>query len=135
MAGTSWRDDRRHGPKRTAGNALSAAEQAQVVSVMSLPEHAALSPKQLVPRLADQSIYLASESTMYRLRRRFGLRTRALLARTHVTRATAVHRATGDRCGVFVRCRLWRGRHLSAGQMGLRWLTGLQGIWAKEARE
>ena len=27
-----------------------------------------LSPKQLVPRLADEGRYLASESTMYRLR-------------------------------------------------------------------
>ncbi len=88
-------DDRRQGPKRSAGNALSAAERAQVVAIMSLPEYAALSPKQLVPRLADQGIYLASESTMYRLRRRLSLRPRAQLARTHVTRATTVHRATG----------------------------------------
>ena len=89
-------DDRRHGPKRSPRNALSRAEQARVVSVMTCPEHVALSPKQLVPRLADQGLYLASESTMYRLRRRLGLRVGAKAsARTHVTRATTVHRATG----------------------------------------
>jgi transposase InsO family protein len=89
-------EDRRHGPKRRPRNALSRTEQARVVSVMTCPEHAALSPKQLVPRLADQGFYLASESTMYRLRRRLGLRVGAQAsARTHVTRATTVHRATG----------------------------------------
>ncbi len=89
-------DDRRHGPKRSPGNALSPAERARVVSLMTRPENVALSPKQLVPRLADQGIYVASESTMYRLQRCFRLRRRACsTARTHVTRATTVHRATG----------------------------------------
>jgi transposase InsO family protein len=62
---------------------------------MTSPRYAALSPKQLVPVLADEGLYLASESTMYRLRRRLGLR-RAIrsMPRTHVTRASAVHRAT-----------------------------------------
>jgi transposase InsO family protein len=53
-----------------------------------------LSPKQLVPRLADEGRYLASESTMYRLRRRFGGGTRSRpMLRTAVARATTVHRA------------------------------------------
>ena len=54
-----------------------------------------LSPKQLVPRLADQGLYLASESTLYRLQRRHGLRKgRRLSSPTHVTRASTLHRAT-----------------------------------------
>jgi putative transposase len=52
-----------------------------------------LSPKQLVPHLADEGRYLASESTMYRLKRRVGLRTRLPTLRTEVTRASTVHRA------------------------------------------
>ena len=31
------------------------------------PEHRDLSPKQIVPRLADEGVYLASESTFYRI--------------------------------------------------------------------
>jgi putative transposase len=51
-------------------------------------------PKQLVPRLADAGRYLASESTMYRLKRRVGLTARRPpVLRTAVTRATTVHQA------------------------------------------
>ena len=65
-------DDRRCGPRHEAANALSSSERARVVAVMTAPEHAGLSPKQLVPRLADEGRYLASESTMYRLQHRLG---------------------------------------------------------------
>jgi transposase InsO family protein len=54
-----------------------------------------LSPKQLVPQLADEGLYLASESTLYRLQHRYGLRAKARggISRTDVTRASTVHRA------------------------------------------
>ena len=68
--------DRRCGPQRRPSNALSPAEEAQVVTVLTSSRYAALSPKQLVPQLADEGLYLASESTLYRVRRRHGLRTR-----------------------------------------------------------
>jgi len=38
--------------------------------VLTSSRYAGLSPKQLVPQLADEGLYLASESTMYRLQRR-----------------------------------------------------------------
>jgi len=89
-------DDGRHGPRRRPHNALTAHEQARVVAVMTSPKYAGVAPKQLVPRLADEGIYLASESTMYRLQRRFELRaSKRTTGRTHVTRAATVHRATG----------------------------------------
>lgn len=87
--------DRRCGPHRRPHNALSAAEEAQVVTVLTSSRYAGLSPKQLVPQLADEGLYLASESTMYRVQRRHGLRTKKpSMSRTHVTRATTVHQAT-----------------------------------------
>ena len=90
------RDDGRCGPRHQPRNALSAAEQAKLVEVMTSPRYAGMSPKQVVPRLADEGQYLASESTMYRLQRRLGLRGhRRGIARTHVTRAVTVHRAVG----------------------------------------
>ena len=87
-------DDRRCGPRHQAGNALSAREETQVLAVMTSAEYGHLSPKQLVPRLADAGRYLASESTFYRLKRRVGLSARRPpVLRTDVTRATTVHRA------------------------------------------
>jgi transposase InsO family protein len=89
-------NDARQGPRRQAHNALSALEQARVVALMTSPENAGISPKQLVPKLADQGIYLASESTMYRLRRRFELQaTTRPTGRTHITRSATVHEASG----------------------------------------
>jgi len=87
-------DDRRCGPRHRPGNALSAREEAQVLALMTSAAYGHLSPKQLVPRLADKGRYLASESTMYRLRRRlgWGARQRPML-HTAVARATTVHRA------------------------------------------
>lgn len=88
--------DLRCGPKHAPANALSSAEVATVLEVLRSPENAAVSPKQLVPRLADAGIYLASESTMYRLKRRHGLRTtRRPAARSGATRSTTTHAATG----------------------------------------
>lgn len=89
-------DDNRTTPRYSPPNALSDREIDQVVKVMASPLYANLSPKQLVPLLADEGLYLASESTMYRLRRRFGLcAPRRGGSRTHVTRASLVHGATG----------------------------------------
>jgi transposase InsO family protein len=74
---------------------LTPVEEAQVVTVLTSSRYAGLSPKQLVPQLADEGLYLASESTMYRVQRRLGLRTKKrAAARTHVARASTVHRAT-----------------------------------------
>jgi putative transposase len=86
-------DDRRCGPRHRPGNALSAREQTQVLALMTSAAYGHLSPKQLVPRLADDGRYLASESTMYRLKRRVGWGARRPLRRTDVTRASTVHRA------------------------------------------
>jgi transposase InsO family protein len=88
--------DRRCGPQHRPSSALAPVEEAQVVTVLTSSRYAGLSPKQLVPQLADEGLYLASESTMYRLQRRLGLRTkRRTTGRTHVTRASTVHQATG----------------------------------------
>lgn len=90
------RDDQRRGPTQRPCNALSAAEQSQILEVMKSVRYANVSPKQLVPQLADEGLYLASESTMYRLQRQHGLRAKKrTIERSHVTRSSLVHRATG----------------------------------------
>jgi len=54
---------------RTPANAFTPDERAQVLELVNRPEFADQSPKQIVPRLADQGEYLASESTLYRILR------------------------------------------------------------------
>ena len=66
------------------------------MTVLTSSRYAGLSPKQLVPQLADEGLYLASESTMYRVQRRHGLRAQQrTTTRTHVARASTVHQASG----------------------------------------
>jgi putative transposase len=48
-------------------NKLSALERAQVLDTCNRAEYAQLPPSQIVPRLADKGIYIASESTFYRV--------------------------------------------------------------------
>jgi len=57
------RIDAKHKPK----NKLSGMERQRIINACNKPEHANLSPSKLVPTLADQGIYLASESTIYRI--------------------------------------------------------------------
>ena len=60
-------DDGRAGPKHPPANKLTAKERARVLEVANASENRDLSPKQIVPRLADQGEYVASESTFYRV--------------------------------------------------------------------
>ena len=72
-----WRQrgggDRRCGPKQEPANKLSEAERRQIVHLANLPAYRDLSPKQIVPQLADQGRYIASESSFYRVLREHGL--------------------------------------------------------------
>jgi len=62
-------DDRRAGPLTQPKNALNAAERARILELAGTPEFRDKSPKQIVPTLADQGQYLASEATFYRVLR------------------------------------------------------------------
>jgi putative transposase len=55
--------DSRHEPV----NKLSQLERQRIIHTGNTPEHADLSPSKIVPTLADQGVYLASESTIYRV--------------------------------------------------------------------
>jgi putative transposase len=84
-------DDERRGPKHRPGNALTPLEEARVMA--TLEKHAGVSPKQLVAKLADDDVYVASESTMYRLlRRKSGVKARST-GRQRASRAKMVHEA------------------------------------------
>lgn len=71
-----WRgrpEDGRCGPKTEPHNALSASERELVLRVLTSERFRGESPRQIVPKLADEGVYVASESTMYRLLHKEGL--------------------------------------------------------------
>jgi len=70
-----WRksvEDGRTVAQSAPTNQLSQAERERLLAVVNSPEFRDLSPKQIVPKLADRGEYLASESTIYRLLRAHG---------------------------------------------------------------
>ncbi len=87
-------DDRRYGPKTRPKNALTERERRQVLATLDAPAYRDLSPKQIVPRLADQGRYIASESTMYRILRQEEQLAHRGRAKPPVTRIVEEHVAT-----------------------------------------
>jgi putative transposase len=65
-------EDRRCGPRTQPANRLSQAERQRVLQLANGEQYRDLSPKQIVPRLADEGLYVASESTFYRVLREHG---------------------------------------------------------------
>ncbi len=59
--------DGRCGPRQDPPNKLPPAEREKVLETVNTPEFRDLSPRQIVPTLADRGVYLASESTVYRI--------------------------------------------------------------------
>ncbi|WP_145198147.1 DDE-type integrase/transposase/recombinase [Planctomycetes bacterium Poly30] len=94
-------DDRRAGPKSTPTNKLSDPEREMVIETCCGPEFMDLSPKQIVPTLADRGVYIASESTFHRILREEKLATRRGRASAPTKRAKPPEKiATGP-------CQLW----------------------------
>jgi transposase InsO family protein len=63
------RPDGRKGSARLVQHALSENERNKILEIANSPEYCDLSPRRIVPALADMGIYLASESTFYRVLR------------------------------------------------------------------
>ena len=87
-------EDRRNGPVTAPANALSGDERAHVLRIVNSPKYRDLSPKQIVPMLADEGTYIASESTIYRILRGEDQATPRTGAARPVPRPKA-HTATG----------------------------------------
>jgi putative transposase len=93
-------DDRRCGPRHRPRNALTLAEEAHLLAVMTNARYGHIPPKQLVPWLADEGLYIASESAMYRLQKRVGRGAhRRPVLRTHMARRHDEHAARFDATG------------------------------------
>jgi hypothetical protein len=89
-------------------NALSLSERSAILKVCNTPENASKPPAQIVPELADQGLWLGSESTFYRVLRANGQVAHRGRARAPKSRPKATHTATAT-AQVWV----W-GHHLAA---------------------
>ena len=92
--------DQRRGPVSNPSNKLAPAERQNILVIANSPAFRDLSPKQIVPQLADQGIYVASESTFYRVLRNEGLITHREPSRPATSRKPKEHVATAP-------CQVW----------------------------
>lgn len=60
-------EDRRRGPIKEPSNKLSHEEKETILTIANSPEYRDLCPAQIVPDLADKGLYIASESSFYRV--------------------------------------------------------------------
>lgn len=94
-----WRhapEDGRPGAQRPVpANKLSEAERQAVLAAANQPGYESLTPHQIVPKLADEGRYLASESTFYRVLRAAGQSRRRGRSHNAKPRAPTTHRADG----------------------------------------
>lgn len=66
-------DDQRRGPASAPHNKLNPDEEKRLIKLVNLPRYRDLSPKQIIPLLATRGIYIASEATLYRILKKYGL--------------------------------------------------------------
>ena len=109
-------DGRPQAVRPTPSHALSTAERAALLTIANEPRFASVPPARIVPMLADEGIYLASESTFARVLRAQGQNARRGRAKApKATRPPTTHIATAPGQ---VWC--WDMTYLPANVMG-RW--------------
>jgi transposase InsO family protein len=92
--------DQRKGPSTAPSNKLSEQERQKIIDISNSAPFRDLSPKQIVPKLADQGVYLASESSFYRVLKEHKMLTHRQSSKPAVSRRAKEHLATGP-------CQVW----------------------------
>lgn len=87
--------DRRQGPKSPPSNRLTPEERERVLAIARSPEYCDLPPSQIVPRLADEGLYVASESSFYRILREEKELSHRRRSKPPTSRAPSAKKATG----------------------------------------
>lgn len=91
-------DGRPQAVRPTPGHALSTAEREQILRVANEPRFADMPPARIVPALADEGVYLASESSFQRVLREHGQTQRRGRAKPpRASRPATTHVATAPR--------------------------------------
>jgi len=88
-------DQRKHAKRPAPMNKLSLEERQAIIEIVNQPEFKSLPPSQIVPRLADQGIYLASESTFYRVLKENNMQHHRGRAKRPSAKPISTHYATG----------------------------------------
>lgn len=86
-------DGRRLARRKPPANKLSPQECQAVLAAAHRQDCASLTPHQIVPKLADEGLYLASESTFYRVLKAAGQGQRRGRSKKPAARALTTHRA------------------------------------------
>lgn len=122
-------EDRRAGPRSPPPNKLDAQEERRILDLVNTPKYRDLSPQQIVPILADEGTYLASESTIYRLLRRESMQNSRELSRAPQAR----HRPDEQRaCGIN-QVWSWDITYLRAPILGtFYYLYMVEDIWSRK---
>lgn len=92
---TPLEDKRRVAARPTPKNKLSDTEVIRILETVNQPEFQSLPPSQIVPILADQGTYIASESTIYRVLREHKMQNHRGRARRPGNKPISTHCATG----------------------------------------
>ena len=97
VAGGLTHGDRRpHAVRPSPAHALSEAERAEILRVANEPRFAEVPPARIVPMLADEGVYVASESSFHRVLRAHGQSTHRGHAKApQAPRPASTHVATG----------------------------------------
>ena len=98
--GQNGGQDQRKGPASDPANKLSEKERQQILDLSNSVQFRNLSPKQIVPKLADQGGYLASESSFYRILKEHKMLTHHQASNPAASRRPKEHMATGP-------CQVW----------------------------
>ena len=78
----------------TPKNKLTDEERKEIIKVVNSPEYADLAPSQIVPKLADEGKYIASESTIYKVLKEEKMNTHRGKTSPPVKRKPPTHVAT-----------------------------------------
>ena len=78
----------------TPKNKITEEERSEIIETVNTPEYADLVPSQIVPKLATEGKYIASESTFYRVLKKEKLNTHRSRAKVSIKREPPSHVAT-----------------------------------------
>lgn len=92
--GTNTEDKRPFANRQAPANKLSIEERNKIIEICNSAEFADLNPAQIVPKLADKNIYLASESTIYRILKEEKLNTKRVSTKTITKSVPTTHIAS-----------------------------------------
>jgi putative transposase len=122
------REDRRQGPHSGPANTLTDEERELVVSIATSLEYRDLPPSQIVPKLADKGIYVASESSFYRI-----LRHQMLLAHRGKPAQRQYHRPDAYRATAANQVWSWDITYLRAAIRGwFYYLYLIVDVWSRK---